>query len=337
MALVHFVMVLSTASMDDSGFTWVFNRLSGRPATVFMILAGIGISLRFTKVTDEKFETKKMRGLWLRGWFFLAIGFLNLALWPGDILRVYGVAYLIASYIALKSKRVLISGAFAILVVFLVMFFAIDFGTNWNFETLEYANLWTFTGGSLNLFYNGFRAVLPWLGVMLFGIWTGRFDLRSAKVRRTFFVCGIAALAFAELVSYGLIQSITPSLTATEVEDVVGIFGTDSLPPMPLFLLSSGGTAIALVMLCIHLGEVLPRALSNWFASAGRMAFTWYIAHIVVVVAAGVATGFRGDVSQPVAWLAAGLFYAAMCVMSVWYLRFQKSGPLEWGMRRLVG
>jgi len=82
MALVHFVMVLSAANMDESVFTWLFNRLSGRPATVFMILAGIGVSLRFVNVTDEETKTKRLRGLWMRGWFFLAVGFLNLALWP---------------------------------------------------------------------------------------------------------------------------------------------------------------------------------------------------------------------------------------------------------------
>lgn len=47
MALVHFVMVLSANQMDSSVLSWLFERLSGRPAMVFMILAGIGVSLRF--------------------------------------------------------------------------------------------------------------------------------------------------------------------------------------------------------------------------------------------------------------------------------------------------
>jgi len=262
---------------------------------------------------------------------------LNLALWPGDILRVYGVAYLIASYVALKSSRSLLAGSFGVFAFFLTMFLAVDFGTNWDFDTLEYANLWTVAGGSLNLFYNGFRAVLPWLGVMLIGIWIGRFNLRSAKVRQMFFICGIAAWAIAELVSFGLIQATIPFVGVSEADDLVAIFGTDSLPPMPLFLLSSGGAAIALVMLCVHLAERMPESVSNWIASSGQMAFTWYIAHIFVVIAAGIATGFRGDVSPAVAWAVAGAFYFAMCVASVVYRRYQKSGPLEWAMRKIVG
>jgi len=46
---------------------------------------------------------------------------------------------------------------------FATMVFVIDFETNWDFATLDYCDLWTLGGGALNLFYNGFRAVLLWV------------------------------------------------------------------------------------------------------------------------------------------------------------------------------
>jgi uncharacterized membrane protein YeiB len=258
-------------------------------------------------------------------------------LWPGDILRVYGVAYIIASYLALSRNRILFAWAFGVFSVFLVAVFTIDFGTNWDFETLEYANLWTVRGGLLNLFYNGFRAALPWLGMMFLGIWIGRCDLKSSRVRLTFFAAGIALWMVAESISFGLLSAVEASVTAAEMEDMVAILGTDSLPPMPLFLCSAGGLAIALIMLCTDLGERLSAGTTRWLANPGQLAFTWYIAHIFVVIGGGVATGFRGDVSVAGAWIVSGMFFLLMCIISVWYRSYQKSSPLEWVMRKLAG
>ena len=168
---------------------------------MFMLLAGIGVSLRFVGKTDAASVTKLRKNLAGRGCAFLIIGFINLALWPGDILRVYGVAYLFAAMFAFSSHWKLLVYSAAVVLAFVAAVFVFDFETNWNFETLEYANLWTLRGGAMNLFYNGFRAVLPWLGVMFFGIWVGRFDFRSSKVRKRFILWGLIVWGTAELLS----------------------------------------------------------------------------------------------------------------------------------------
>lgn len=336
MALIHFVMVLSWSNMNGSFLEWLFNRISGRPATVFMILAGIGVSLRFVDKTDDDAIASVRTSLFRRGWAFLLIGFLNLALWPGDILRVYGIAYLCAAALAFSSRNRLLAYALSVAAMFTVCLFLIDFETNWDFETLEYANVWTLHGGAMNLFYNGFRAVLPWLGVMFFGMWIGRFDLRSNKVRRVFFVYGILAWGIAELASFGLLRMMTPFVSPDEIEDLVAIFGTDSLPPMPLFLLSSCGFAIATIMLCIHACELWPGKRWLSLTSAGQLAFTWYIAHIVIVIAVGLSIDFRGDVPLPIAYLVSGSFFLAMCAVSLFYRGCFRYGPLEWALRKMV-
>ena len=303
---------------------------------MFMILAGIGVSLRFVGITDTDSIGKLRASLLRRGCVFLTVGFINLALWPGDILRVYGVAYLFAALLALSSQRNLLVYSASVVVAFVAAVFVFDFETNWNFETLEYANLWTLKGGTMNLFYNGFRAVLPWMGVMFFGMWVGRFNLRDIKVRKSFIVWGLIVWGAAELLSFGLLHLATPYTPESEQETLVALFGTDSLPAMPLFLLSSGGFAMALIMTCVHLCELHDARFWKFFANAGQLAFTWYILHILVVIIAGLMTGFRGDVSLQVAYLVSAAFFLTMCTTSVLYRSWFRYGPLEWCLRKLA-
>jgi len=73
----------------------------------------------------------------------LALGFINLAIWPGDILRVYGVSLLLAARLITASNRRLLLGAFGYVVGFVVLFLVLDFGKNWDWTTLTYQRLWT--------------------------------------------------------------------------------------------------------------------------------------------------------------------------------------------------
>lgn len=336
MAFVHFVMVLSASASDGSTVYWLFNKSAGRPATLFMILAGIGVSLRFVGKTEASSISHLRTNLAGRGCVFLVVGFVNLMFWPGDILRVYGVAYLVAALLAVSSPSKLLGCSVTILLAFVACVFLFDFETNWDFGTLQYANLWTLRGATMNLFYNGFRAVLPWLGVMFFGMWVGRLDLRSGKVRQRLLRWGVIAWVAAELISFGLLRWITPYVPESEHEALVAMLGTDSLPPMPLFLISSCGFAIVVIAVCVHLCEMRQTRLGSVLAHAGQLAFSWYILHIIVVIGAGLLTDFRGDTPVAIASLVSAVFFCAMCMVSTLYRRRLRYGPLEWCLRKLV-
>ena len=208
----------------------------------------------------------------------------------------------------------------------------IDFETNWNFETLEYANLWTLSGGLLNLFYNGFRAAFPWLGLFLVGMLIGRNDLRSPTVQRMFFWSGIAVWLTAELTSFGLLSLTLPLGSPAEQEDLLAILGTNSLPPMPLFLLAAGGFATALIFGCVRFFRHADRWLALVYA--GQMAFTWYILHIVLVIGAGAITEFNGTSQIVVPIVVTAGFFLLMCVVSLLYRTKFKFGPLELVLRK---
>ncbi len=330
MALIHFAMVLSSAD-SDSALGWWNDRLAGRPATAFMLLAGIGVALQAARPLDAT-----RRRLWRRGLFFLAVGYLNLLIWDGDILRVYGVAYLAAVLFIACNKRVLCALSAASVGAFLVLGVLIDFETNWDFDTLHYANLWTPKGAALNLFYNGFRAVFPWLAVFVFGMVIGKLDLRSRSVQKKLIGFGLLCWAVAELASFAIRRSLygTPDL---DDETIDALFGTDSLPAMPLFLLSSCGLVVAGIAACVWLAQ--RERVAKWsrpVASAGQLAFTWYILHILLVIAGGWLTGFDGDMPMLGAWIVSALFFAVMVVLSMLYRRRFRLGPLEWVLRKVA-
>ena len=100
------------------------------------------------------------------------------------------------------------------------------------------------------MFYNGFRAAFPWLGLFLVGMLIGRKDLRSPTVQRMFFWSGITIWLTAELTSFGLLSLTLPLGSPAGQKDLLAILGTNSLPPMPLFLLAAGGFATAFIFGC---------------------------------------------------------------------------------------
>ena len=334
MALVHFAMVLSSQE-TGSFLAEIVENIAGRPATMFMMLAGIGISLRMQRVAEDQGEQARASFV-RRGIFFLLFGFLNLALWPGDILRVYGIAYLCAAVFLFADNRVLWICVMLPIIGFLVGSGLVDFETNWDFSTLTYHNLWTLEGSLLNLFYNGFRAVFPWLGLLFLGMLIGRCDLTDASLRKKLMLLGLALWLIAESISWTLLATIEPgSIAGLDAETLAIVLGTDSLPPVPLFLLSSSGFALFVIIGCVHLLTSSPQA--QWLApvaAAGKMAFTWYIGHIILVIAAGVVTNFQGDLPMSTAFTVSAAFAVSMVLVSYLYLKVFRQGPLEWVLRK---
>lgn len=351
MALIHFAMVLSSSTMGSSSVGWIIDRLSGRPATLFMILAGIGVSLRWrnkvsqleacpaTNLDQRELSAAKVRmrgSLLRRGLFFLVFGYVNLLIWPGDILRVYGIAYLMASFFLLVSSRWLGIMSAVVIGTFVGLMLVLDFETNWDFSTLEYANLWTVQGSMMNLFFNGFRAVLPWTGIFLLGMLIGRCDLHSIRFRQVMMLIGMVVWLGAELVSLSLLQMATPLVASSDSETLVALVGTESLPAMPLFLLSSSGTAMVVIMGCIQLTSGKNPGLWQPIISAGQLAFTWYMLHIAIVILVGVVTEFEGTSSMLVTFVVSLIFCDLMFGVSWWYRKKFRAGPLEWVLRSLT-
>ena len=336
MVVIHFNLVM--ADGDSGWLQWTLDRAAGRPAAVFMILAGIGVAIRSNRAAEQGDAaiSRARRVLVRRGLFFLVCGFAFLTVWPGDILRIYGVSFLIAAPLFLTPTRLLLILAASIIAAFVGMVFLLDFSAGWNFETLDYTGLWTAKGATRNLLFNGFRAVFPWTALLLTGICLGRIDWSSQVARRTTILGGLVVTAIAEVVSQPLVAVVIAA--GTPSEDAIAVCGTNSLPAMPLFLLSAGGLACAVIAVSVGWAEASPGGLLvRSLAATGQTAFTWYIAHVVVGVGGLYATGIvQHHTSLLALTVATGACVLASCV-SLGYRRRFHYGPLEWMLRRIAG
>jgi uncharacterized membrane protein YeiB len=319
--------------------------LDGRAAATFMVLAGVGITLRVQSAASHAPNgtgaIARVRATLLkRGLFLLGVGFLNLLIWQGDILRVYGVSLFVAALLVTARARWLWAAALAFVAGFLALTGAVDYSKNWDWETMHYHGLWTATGAVRNLFYDGFRAVFPWTGLLIFGMWLGRHDPRRPGTRARFLIAGIMLVVLSWATSRLLLGNALahPDAWRMDPETAHAMLGTGSMPPMPLFLLSTTGAAILVIGASTWAADrFAPNVIVRAMVATGQMAFTWYVAHIVLGLGGVILLGLYDR--QPVAAGVAGgvVFFALACVVSLWWLRRWKHGPLEWLMRRVAG
>jgi uncharacterized protein len=340
MVIVHFSLVMSADQTSPAWLATVNGFLDGRAAATFMVLAGIGITLmtrRAAESGDTAAVTKARMTLVRRGLFLLVLGFINLTMWPGDILRVYGVSMFVASRMFMATNRNLLVWASFFVLAFVVVFAMVDFEQNWNWETLEYRGLWTPVGVVRNLIYDGFRSVLPWTGFILFGMWLGRVDLRNRQVNnRTLFAAVVITVA-AELVSWLCLRYTGGHPDIMSRDEAMALFGTQSMPALPIFMLAAGGTAVAVIAFCVRIVGDPPRFIWQPLIATGQMALTWYFAHIVLGLGTVVSLGLESTASLEVAAATGLAFFVGAAVISWGWKSLFQHGPLEWVMRRVAG
>lgn len=339
MIVVHFSLVAAADRSDPAWLAGVLGFLDGRASATFVVLAGVGLTLMSRRaVADPAALAGVRKTVARRGLFLLAVGFLNLTIWPGDILRVYGVSLLLAACLLAAPGRRLLALAAGFALAFAVLVVTGDFEKNWDWQTLTYRNLWTPAGAARNLFYDGFRSVLPWTGFVLFGMWLGRLDLADRRTGTRILVAATAVAVSAEVVSRLLVSHfLDHPAEGLDAETTRALLGTESMPALPLFLLAAGGTATAVIALCVRVATAWPGGFWRPLAATGQMALTWYFAHIVFGLGALVALDRVGTERLPVAAGYGLLFFGSAVLLSWGWMSVFRHGPLEWVMRRVSG
>jgi uncharacterized protein len=340
MIVVHFSLVAAADRSEPAWLASILALLDGRASATFVVLAGIGLTLMSRRAVasgDPVALSEVRQTIFQRGLFLLVVGFLNLMIWPGDILRVYGVSLLLASRLLQTPNRWLLVLAAMFAVVFAVLVLIGDFEKNWDWQTLTYHDLWSASGIFRNLFYDGFRSVLPWTGFVLFGMWLGRLDLADRRINWRVLATGIAVAVVTELTSRVLVAHfIAHPIEGLDAETIHALFGTESMPALPLFLLAAGGTATAVIAVCVQAATRM-----NWIwrplVATGQMALTWYFAHIVLGLGLLVALGLVGAESLPNAARDGLLFFGVAVILSWSWKTMFRHGPLEWLMRKVAG
>jgi uncharacterized protein len=319
MVLVNFRGKLSAYASDLAWLEWASNRIEGKPAALFVVLAGIGISLR-TRRAREHLRREQV-SLLQRAAILFGLGMLMLPLWDWDILHFYGVFLALAAlWLDVRDRTLLwLAGFFVAGEV--VLFNAFDWWAD--------KDVWSARGAVKNVWFNGLHPVFPWMAFLLLGMWLGRLDLRDPALRRRLILVALALAILAECFDAAARPGDLGKLVDCQW------LRTWPRPARPMFVLS--GTAIAVVVLCACI-ELAERGANNRLVLAlvatGQLAFTLYVLHAIVIVVS-MRVGFSA-LALELAMIYGASFFAAGVIASVWWRKRAHEGPLEGIIRRVA-
>ncbi|WP_167230142.1 DUF418 domain-containing protein [Massilia rubra] len=336
MVIVNFKIVMHASTPDAPWWLAIFDALDGRASALFVVLAGIGLSL-LSKRARESGDAAALRaargGILKRAAFLFVAGLLYVQVWPADILHYYG-AYMVIGALALSWRGgAVLAAAAAMLAGFVLLAALFDYGAGWNWDTLAYAGFWTPTGFLRNLFFNGFHPVFPWAGFLLLGMALGRVDLQSPTALQRVFIGGLAMGVAAESA-----MAIGALFAAPAGGIWQHLWSSGPLPPLPLYWIAAAGDAMAVIAACVWIGQRWPHArLLTPLVHTGQLALTLYIAHVVIGMGVLEALGLLNGRTLAFAIGSALVFSAAAILCAhLWRRRFAL-GPVESLMRRCTG
>ena len=327
MVFVNFGIVMR--GPDGAGDTmWMaefVDALAGRAASLFVVLAGLGLG--WTARRSSRAIVVK------RGLFLFVLGLANATIFSGDILHFYGVWFVIGAFVMRWRVPVLLAVAGAVVVASALMILSLDYDAGWNWPTLEYTDFWTASGMLRHMFFNGWHPVFPWFAFLLLGLSIAHLDLARTKTLSWLILGGATVSVAAQWLSHELVANFTPELGAAAAQ---AVFGTSSIPPMPLYVLAASGSSVAVLGLCLVVADIVPW-LAAALAPAGRQTLTLYLGHIVIGMGCLEVMGVVGNQTVDHAVYAAGIFCLVATVAAwLWSKRFAK-GPLEAVMRKCTG
>jgi uncharacterized protein len=244
---------------------------------------------------------------------------------------------LVGALMLFASDRWLWLTSLALVVAYVVFYAASGYPADMTYRLFEYQASWIPVGFVRHLLFEGYYPAIPWLAFLLVGMWIGRLDVRQTAVRRRLLIGGLSIGVLAELASRLLIAVFFANATPDQALVVERAFSRFADLAMPLYILAAGGTAVAVIALCLTLTERHPEA--RWvrlLAWTGQLALTLYVAHEVIGLGPLVVLGLDNGRSLLFSiGYGTAFFVAAVIFATLWRRRFMR-GPLEWVMRRLT-
>jgi uncharacterized protein len=344
MVLVNFQLMLARGPAPTDGpasllLRWIVHVPSGRSSSLFVVLAGVGITLltRTARTTGDRKEWRvAVRTLLLRSVFLLFAGLTLILVWSIDILHFY------AAYLFLATLFLIWLPDRALLVVYALIVSA-GVAIELAFPEIPEIPFRTPLGLLSDLFVSGVHPIFPWLAFVTYGLWLGRRDLSNVGLRRRI---GLAAGLVVVAVELGslLVSLVVISVPAlSPLSSHLDLLATGWTPD-PLYVISASGTA-TLVIVLAH--EVVSHArlqqhrvahtLTRAMIATGQLALSIYVTHAVIGVVIPRAI-FGWNHGLPVEAVTA--YWAAFClsiiVLAAIYRRFLSRGPLEFVMRALT-
>jgi len=313
--------------------------IMGRAAVVFVIMAGIGLSLltfstylsKGAVIITETRTNLNRNNLVRRALFLFIIGMLNSLVWPWDILHFYAVYFMISAFLFTASNRKLWALISVAIFVFSVFMFMIHFERGEEWVSILPTDLRYLSGIIYHLLFCGIYPVFPWVGFLFIGIWIGRRDLRHRDFRKKILMASIALVIFAEATSWIFFHFyFSEQHFGFDIAKLLPWFEIDAWEPMPLFFLSGAGSALIVISLCVILAEKFRN--TKWIfplVTVGQSTLTLYVAHTFIgSLVIWVLDLFELEYSLFSIWGTISFFIVAIIFCYKWNIQFKK-GPLE--------
>lgn len=362
LSLYTFLPAEAAQALPASGGDTVLRQLlhilvEGKFYTIFSLLFGIGFSIILNNVTKRGGNATR---LFLRRMGLLSlIGLLHLLfLWSGDILLLYALMGMLLPFCRHLSDKQLLLGACVLLLLPVAIdtarsitgldlsapFVALQqqlcerYGITeanfayWLHDAHDYGSVFQFLlqGAMVRMqeFIDGNR-YFKVLGLFLLGFIIGRHQL-YAKLSQHLHSLRLILIWGATIgLTFSILQAWQPwgdhpgALSLRSLCYVLGVY------PLAFSYVA------ALCLLCVRKPE---QPLLRWLAAPGRMALSNYLGQsaLGILIYYGIAGGLGSRVSLLNTELIAILVFTGQLIVSHFWLRYFRYGPLEWIWRMLT-
>lgn len=327
MVLVNFDVVMVNYPLDQNSWS-LANFLQGKAAALFVVLAGIGFGLSAEHKSWQ--HTARLTGK--KFIFLLILGLLNSFVFQADIIHFYAFYFLFGVFILPLSNRTMYFTIVILMVSSVTMILIFDYDQGWDWTNYHYKDYWTGYGFFRNLLFNGWHPVIPWLAFLVIGLVLSRIELQKLSTQFKLLLLGGSTF----IITTWLSKILISTLQETD-QQLVLLLDTSPIPPMPLYMISAAGLAVAMVGCCLLAEHPLRKLrILGLVTPAGRQTLTAYMAHILVGMTLLVSFNKVSNQTPQQALIAAIVFCLTMTVLAaIWSFRF-KHGPLEALMRKLT-
>jgi len=340
MVIVNFSISITNYEITSAAWAEDFSSIFyGRAAGLFVVLAGVGVSLMTKRALanqDEAALRARRVMLLKRSAILFVLGLSWIPIWAADILHFYALYFLIAVILLRASSRALWIWAALFMLIFVALVLTFDYDASWDWDTVSDFSAWTFSGFLRDLFFNGFHPVFPWAAFILMGMWFGRQEVSDPVWRRRALAISASVAVITELVSAILIRSVPPAALEVSAEELPFVLGTTPSPPLPFYIIAATATAFTIILLSIEITErykdvFIVRAL----IAAGQLALTIYLAHVLIGLGIMQGLGLIENSTTEFSLYYSGAFFVAAVAFSYWWRQRHTQGPLERLLRRL--
>lgn len=321
------MIVVNVGPYNTEGIaSLIIRALNGRASVLFVVLAGIGVTF-LARRPFTKGVSRRSTLLW-RGLLLLLIG-LGLQLLDHDvnvILPTYAALFMLAAFVVRMPIRWMFWTAVASTFLGPVVWILARQVTNFQIDPARFGDDPFELVAAIVI--SGPYPLVVWIAPFLLGVWLGRQPLGNPTVQHRLIIGG----AIAGFGGFGISQLLVqifghPDQSVVEWDRLVSSFGHSQ---MPLWVISSSGTAALLIGLLLRLVPAASRPIRPLVA-VGQIPLTAYTAHLIII-----ALLVQPAPETPAAGLIVSLvMMAAIVVFSTVWVANHKYGPLEGLLRKV--